>query len=185
LALLALLVPATAGAEWTVKAFAGVTMASRSGFIDLDGATGKTNSLFGGALGWEWSNGFGVEFELAISPSFLKGSGGLVTTGRLETVMANATWLLPRPSARLRAYISGGIGAARVTFEDALDAFTSSSTLAAGNVGGGVLVPLRRRVHVVGDVRYLQSQYGDANRAGFGEEYVAYWRVAGGVLLRF
>jgi hypothetical protein len=185
LAVLALLIPATADADWTVKAFAGVTTASRSGFVDLDGTTGTTKSLFGGAVGWEWSNGFGVELELVTAPSFLKGGGGLVESGRLDTVMANVTWLLPRPSARLRTYVSGGIGAARVTFKDALDAFTATSTLGAGNVGGGVLVPLGRRAHVVGDVRYVRSQYGDVNRAGFGEEHVDYWRLGGGVLLRF
>ena len=185
LAVLALLMPATAGAEWTVKAFAGVTAASRSGFVDLEGTTGKTKPLFGGAVGWEWSNGFGVELELTTAPSFLKGSGDLVESGRVDTVMANATWLLPRRSARLRTYISGGIGGARVTFEDALGAFTTTSTLAAGNVGGGVLVPLLRRAQVVGDVRYVRSQYGEANRGGFGEEYVSYWRATGGVLLRF
>ena len=185
LAVLALLMPATAGAEWTVKAFAGVTAASRSGFVDLEGATGKTKPLVGGGLGWEWSNGFGVELELATAPSFLKGSGDLVESGRLDTVMANATWLLPRPSSRLRTYISGGIGAARITFEDALGAFTTTSTLGAGNVGGGVLVPLPRRAQIGGDVRYVRSQYGAANRGGFGEEYVGFWRAAGGVLLRF
>jgi hypothetical protein len=185
LAVIALLMPATASADWTVKAFAGVSTASRSGFVDLEGATGKTKPIFGGAVGWEWSNGFGVELELATSPSFLKGSSDLVESGRLDTVMANATWLLPRPSARLRTYISGGIGGARVTFEDALGAFTTTSTLAAGNVGGGVLVPLPRGAQIVGDVRYVRSQYGDANRGSFGEEYVAFWRAAGGVLLRF
>ena len=157
LAVLALLLPATVRAEWTVKAFAGVSAASRSGLVDLERAIGTTKPLFGGGVGWEWSNGFGVELELATSPSFLKGSGDLVASGRLDTVMGNATWLLPRPSTRLRAYVSGGIGAARITFEDALDAFTSTSTLAAGNLGGGVLVPLRV-ARLVGDVRYIRSQ---------------------------
>ncbi len=150
--------PATAGAEWTAKAFGGVSTASRSGLVDLEGAIGKTKPLFGGGVGWEWSNGFGVEIELATAPSFLKGSAHLVASGRLDTVMGNATWLLPRPSTRLRAYISGGIGAARITVEDALDAFTSTSTLAAGNLGGGVLVPLGV-ARLVGDVRYVRSQY--------------------------
>ena len=185
LVVLVLLLPATARADWTVKAFAGVTTASRSGFVDLSGATGTTTPLFGGAVGWEWSNGFGVEVELATAPSFLKGSGDLVESGRLDTVMANATWLLPRPSARLRTYLSGGIGAARVTFQDALDAFTTTSTLGAANVGGGLLLPLPARAQVVADLRYVRSRYGDLNRAGFGEEYVAYWRVGAGVLLRF
>jgi hypothetical protein len=185
LAVLGLLIPATAGAEWTAKAFAGVTAASRSGFVDLEGTTGKTKPVFGGAVGWEWSSGFGVELELATAPSFLKGSGELVESGRLDTLMANATWLLPRPSARLRTYISGSIGAARVTFDDALGAFTTTSTLAAGNVGGGLLAPLSRRAQIVGDIRYVRSQYGEANRGGFGEEYVAFWRAAAGVLLRF
>jgi hypothetical protein len=185
LALLSLLMPASAGADLTAKAFAGATTASRSGFFDLDGATGKSKLFFGGAFGWEWSNGVGVELELAAAPSFLKGSNGLVESGSLTTVMANATWLLPRPSTRLRAYLSGGVGAARVTFQDALGAFTETSTLAAASLGGGVLVPVSGRARIIGDARYVHSQYGEVNGAGFGEEYVAYWRVTGGVLLGF
>ena len=49
---------------------------------------------------------------------------------------------------RLRAYVAGGAGLVRVRLEDALDAFSSNTSLAAGNAGGGILVRLRPRIDV-------------------------------------
>jgi hypothetical protein len=140
--------------------------------------------VFGGAVGWERLR-FGVEVELSTSPKFFTGRTGLVETGRLDTILVNANWLLREPSSLVRPYVSAGAGAVRVTFRDALDAFTSTSTVAAGNVGGGVLVATRTRVRLVIDVRYVRSRDGNGNFAAPNGEYVAYWRASGGVLLRF
>lgn len=177
--------PATAYAQWTLKPFAGVNFGAQHGFVDLDDAAGRVQPTFGGAVGWESSGAWAVEAELATSPKFLKGDSGVVETGRVHTFFANANWRLRAPASRLRPYVAGGLGAARVTVKDVLGAFTSTSTLGAVNIGGGVIVGASRRMRVIADARYVRSRYGDAGAAGLGEEYVAYWRATGGVLFRF
>jgi hypothetical protein len=101
-------------------------------------------------------------------------------------VMGNITWQLPRPheSSRLRAYVTGGAGIVRVRLEDALDAFSSKTSLAAGNAGGGVLVRLRPRLDFNADVRYVKTQSGDVGRLGFGEQFVSFTRLTAGEVLR-
>lgn len=184
--LIALLAPATADAQWVVKPFAGLSVSSSYGFVDLEQAAGKTKPIIGVAFGWQPTD-LGVEVEFATAPNFFKTGGGLLNTGKLDTLMANVTWfpLTGWRGERLRPYVSGGAGVVRVSLEDALGAFSSDSTLAAGNVGGGLMVQLRRRLRVNGEVRYVRSRFGDQNHAGFGEEFVAFTRVTLGAVLRF
>ena len=177
-------VPATSDAEWTLKPFGGVIFGSSHGFVDLDDAAGRVQPTFGGAGGWDWAK-LGVEVELATAPKFLKGASGLVESGRLDTFFANVNWRLRPLGSRLQPYVAFGVGAARVTLDDVLDAFTSTTTLVAGNIGGGVIATTPMRVRVIGDVRYVRSQFRDVGPAGLGEEHVAYWRATGGVLIRF
>jgi len=107
--------------------------------------------------------------------------------GHLTTMMGKVTWQLPKPneSSRLRAYVSGGAGIVRVRLEDALDAFSSTTSLVAGNAGGGVLVRLRPRLDINADVRYFKTQFGDLDQAGFSEQFVSFTRLTAGVVVRF
>jgi hypothetical protein len=179
-------VPSDAWADWVVQPFFGAAVAPSHGFVDLEQTSGDAKLVFGGAAGWH-RGAIGVEFELGILPDFFQGQDDLVIDGSVTTVMGNVTWQLPRPreSSRLRAYIAGGAGIVRVRLEDALDAFSSRTSLAAGNAGGGVLVRLRPRVDINADVRYFKTQYGDVDRAGFSEQFVSFTRLTGGVVLRF
>ena len=185
IALLIVSRPTAAYAQLTLKPFAGVNFGARHGFVDLDDAAGRVQPTYGGAVGWESSGAWAVEAELATSPKFLKGDSGVVETGRVDTFFANANWHLRASASRLRPYVAGGLGAARVTVKDVLGAFTSTTTLAAVNMGGGIIVGTSTRMRVIGDARYVRSRYGDAGAAGLGEEYIAYWRATGGVLFRF
>lgn len=178
-------VPAPSYAEWTLKPFAGITFASSHGFVDLDNAAGTVQPALGGALGWDWLNRFGVELELATAPTFLKGASGLVDTGRLDTFFVNGNWRLRPAGSRFQPYVTVGAGAARVALDDVLGAFTSTTTLAAGTIGGGVIARTPTRVRVIGDVRYIRSQFNDGGPAAVGEAHVSYWRATGGVLIRF
>ena len=128
-----------------------------------------------------------LEFELSVLPGFFDGPGDLLIEGHVTTVVGNITWQWPKPheSSRLRVYVAGGAGIVRIRLEDALDAFSSKTSLAAGNAGGGVLVRLRPRLDINADVRYFKTQYGDVERAVFSQQFVSFTRVTGGVLLRF
>ena len=180
------MVPSEARADWTVRPFLGAAVNPNHGFVDLEQTSGDAKLVWGAAAGWK-RRAIGVEFELGVLPGFFDGTGDLITEGQVRTVMGNVTWQLPKPgeSSRLRAYIAGGAGIVRVRLEDALDAFSSKTSLAAGNLGGGVLVRLRPRLDIIADVRYFKTQFGELDRAGFSEQFVSFTRLTGGVALRF
>jgi len=184
-ALLAML-PSEATAEWIVRPFFGAALNPSHGFVDLEQTSGDSKLVLGAAAGWH-PRAIGVEFEMSVLPGFFDGADDLIIEGHVTTMMGNVTWQLPKPreSSRMRAYVSGGAGLVRVHLEDALDAFSSTTSLAAGNAGGGVLVRMRPRLDINVDVRYFKTQYGEVGRGGFGEEFVSFTRVTGGVVLRF
>ena len=178
-------VPSEATADWIVRPFLGAALSPKHGFVDLEQTSGDARLVLGAAAGWQ-RRAIGVEFEVSAVPGLFDGPGGLVD-GQATTMMGNVTWQLPRPhaSSRLRTYVAGGAGIVRVRFEDALDAFSSNTSLAAGNAGGGVLVRLRPRLAINADVRYFKTQTGDVDRAGFSEQFVSFTRLTAGVALRF
>ena len=180
------MVPTEAKADGIVRPFFGAAVSPRSGFVDLEQTSGDSKLVFGAAAGWH-PRAIGVEFELSVLPGFFDGPGDLITTGNVTTIMGNVTWQLPKPheSSRLRVYVAGGAGIVRVHLDDALGAFSSKTSLAAGNAGGGVLVRLRPRLDINADVRYFKTQFGDVDRAGFSEQFVSFTRLTGGVVLRF
>jgi hypothetical protein len=180
------MVPSEATADWIVRPFFGAAVNPRHGFVDLEQASGDSRLVLGAAAGWH-GRAIGVEFDLSVLPDFFDGPDDLIVAGHVTTVVGNVTWQLPKPheSSRLRAYIAGGAGIARIRLQDALDAFSSKTSLAVGNAGGGVLVRLRPRLDVNADVRYFKTQFGDVDRAGFSEQFVSFTRLTGGVMLRF
>lgn len=181
-----LLVSSEASGDWVIRPFVGATMQSSHGFVDLEQSARDSKIVAGAAVGWH-PTALGFEIEFAVSPDFLGGNQDLLVASRLTSIMGNVTWQLPRPtaSARLRAYIAGGAGVIRISLEDALDAFSSQSSLWSGNVGGGILIRVRPRFDVSADVRYFRSQFGDPNSAGFGEQFVAFTRISAGGVVRF
>ena len=180
------MVPSEATADWIVRPFFGAAVSPKHGFVDLEQTSGDSKLVLGAAAGWHPS-AIGVEFELGVLPGFFDGPSDLIISGHVTTMMGNVTWQLPTPheSSRLRAYVAGGAGIVRISLEDALDAFSSTTSLAAANVGGGVLVRLSPRLDINADVRYFKTQYGDVDRAGFSEQFVSFTRLTGGVVLRF
>ena len=180
------LVSTEARADWIVRPFVGSALTPQHGFIDLEQTAGDPKLLFGAAAGWR-PNAIGVEFEVAALPGFFDGPRDLVVRGNVTTVMANVIWQLPAPrhSSPVRAYVAGGAGLIRAQLADALDAFSSTTTLAAGNAGGGVLIRWRPRLDVNADVRYFKSGYGGVDRAGFSERFVSFTRLSAGVMIHF
>ena len=180
------MMPSEARADWFVRPFFGSALSPKHGFVDLEQIAGDSKLVFGAAAGWH-PGAIGVEFELSALPGFFDGPDDLIIGGNVTTFMGNVMWQLPKPheSSRLRAYVAGGAGIVRVRLEDSLDAFSSTTLLAAGNAGGGVLVRLRSRLDVNADVRYFKTQYGDVDKAGFSEQFVSFTRLTAGVALRF
>src|SRR5688572_21447876 len=100
IAALAVVTPATASAQLTVKAFAGVNFGSEHGFVDLDDAAGGVRPAFGGAAALDISDAWSVEVEYATSPKFLKGDSGLIESGRVDTFFASVNWRLGQRADR-------------------------------------------------------------------------------------
>jgi hypothetical protein len=180
------MVPSTVTADWLVRPFFGAALSPSHGFVDLEQIAGDSKLVWGAAAGWQ-PRAIGVELDLSVLPGFFDGADDLIVGGRVTTIMGNVTWQLPKPSesSRLRAYVAGGAGIVRVHLEDALDAYSSRTSLAAGNAGGGILVRWRPRLDINADVRYFRTQYGDVDRSGFSEQFVSFTRLTGGVVLRF
>src|SRR5262245_21099451 len=180
------MVPSEARADWIFRPFFGAAVSPSHGFVDLEQTSGDSKLALGAAAGWH-PGAIGVEFELGRLPGFFDGPGDLIIAGNVTTVMGNVTWQLPKPheSSRLRAYVAGGAGIVRVNLDDALDAFSSRTSLAAGNAGGGVLIRWRPRLDINADVRYFKTQFGEVDRAGFSEQFVSFTRLTGGVVVRF
>jgi hypothetical protein len=180
------MVPSEAAADWLLRPFAGAALRPSHGFVDLEQTAGDSKTVWGAAAGWR-PRAVGVEFEWSVLPGFFDGPAGLIIAGSVTTVMGNVTWQLPKPhaSSRLRAYVAGGAGLVRVHLEDALGAFSSKSSLAASNIGGGVLLRLRPRLDFNADVRYFKTLFGDVDRAGFSEQFVSFTRLTAGVVAQF
>jgi hypothetical protein len=183
---LLMMVPSEAAADWIARPFFGAAVNPSHGFVDLDQSARDSKRVLGAAAGWQ-RRAIGVELELSVLPGFFDGPGDLIVAGTATTVMGNVMWQLPKPheSSWLRVYVAGGAGIVRIRLEDALDAFSSRTSLAAGNAGGGIVVRLRPRLDFNADVRYFKTRYGEIDRAGFSEQFVSFTRLTGGMVLRF
>jgi hypothetical protein len=185
--LIASVVPAPTQAQVTVTPFAGMNFAGQTGFVDLEQTASDPKAVYGAAVGWRATRRWTIGFEAALTPKFLKGDGEIVERGRLTSLLASVDYAFwPRSStARLQLIVTGGVGAVRVEIDDVLGAFTGSSTLPAGYVGTGVLIPLRSRMRIRSDVRYVRSTFEPGGRAAFDEGHVSFWRVTSGVAIEF
>ena len=185
--LIASVVAAPAYAQFTVTPFAGVSVAGQTSFVDLEQTAGKLEAVYGVAVGWRTTRRWTLGFEGGLMPQFLKDDGQLVERGRLTTLLASVEYAVwPRSSSTgLQLLLTGGAGAVRVEIDDVLGAFTGSSTLPAGHVGVGILFPLRNRLRVRSDLRYVRSTFEPGGRAAFDEDHVSFWRVTSGVAIEF
>jgi opacity protein-like surface antigen len=175
--------PPPAQAQFTLTPFAGVSAGGETGFVDVEQAAGDLKPVYGLSAGWRMRPRWTLGVEGALMPTFLKADGGLVERGRLTSFLAHVDYAVwPRStSTGTQLFLTGGIGVVRVDIDDVFDAFTGSSTLPAGHVGAGVHFPVRSRIGLRSDVRYLRSTSKPGGRAAFDEEYVSFWRVTSGV----
>jgi hypothetical protein len=181
------LLSAPAEAQLTVTPFAGTSVAGQTSFVDLEQTAGDLEAVYGAAVGWHMTRRWTLGFEGSLMPQFLKGDGKLLERGRLTSLLVSVDYAFwPRSSsAGLQLLLTGGAGAVRVEIDDVLGAFTGSSTLPAGHVGAGILLPVSNRLRLRSDVRYVRSTFQPGGRAAFDEEHVSFWRVTSGVTIEF
>jgi opacity protein-like surface antigen len=179
----ALLVPATAGAQttsptWFAAPFFGAT---------TGGDTTHTASTMGLSVGWKGQGHWGFEAEVADAPEFFEQDGFRIDR-RVTTVMGNAIYALPMTGAKLTPYAAGGLGLVRPHLAEAGEFAVVEAKKLGFNVGGGLMGSLNDHVGLRGDVRYLRSvRSTDADTNPFGIDFskFGFWRVTGGVVLKF
>ena len=178
-----------ASAEWHFKPFVGLTFGGNTTFlIDFEDAVGGTNPVMGGSATWV-GEVFSVEGDFGYGPGYFETGDDLVQNSSVTTFTGNLVVALPRSWTQytLRPYILGGAGLMRVRGEDPLDVFTTSSTLAAVDFGGGVTGFLTDRIGLNWDLRWFKSVGGDDKGLGLstGNEELSFWRATMGVAVRY
>ena len=176
-AVLILLIPSHARAEWHFTPMVGLTMLGSTTILDPQLATDKRHGNFGGAVSLLGDGWLGAEVISIWTPGFFENDDFVsepgapppvrIDSSRTVSLMANAVVTTPRRWTEyfLRPYVSGGLGLMHIKNEDAADFFSVNLNLAGFNVGGGAVGFLTQRTGVRFDVRYhstlRESEPGD------------------------
>jgi hypothetical protein len=191
IALLWLLMPAVARAEWQVRPFIGFTFGSETSFIDPENAIVDKNLVIGASGGW-LGEIFGLEADWGRAPGFFQTDAvaePLVTQSAVTTLTGNVVIAWPRRLAGygLRPYFSGGAGLMHVDLLGRITAIRHNRTLPALSLGGGVTGFLSDRVGLNWDIRRLSTFRGEGETLGnsLGDEQLSLWRATMGVALRY
>lgn len=179
-----------ASAEWQIKPFVGLTFGGSTTFVvDFEDAVGTSNLAFGVNGTW-LGEVLGVEADFGYAPGFFEsGDQDLVRDSRVVTLTGNAVVALPRHLAQysLRPYFVGGFGVMGLRLTDPEGVFTTSRSLAAIDLGGGVTGFLTDRIGLNWDVRWFGSVGGEDRGQGVstGAEELSFWRATMAVAVRY
>jgi opacity protein-like surface antigen len=180
----ALFLPAPASADWRLASIVGTTIHTETGFVDLDATASGRHLVFGVALTGLSSGLFGLEVEATVVPSVFTGHQ-LVDSSRVLTVGASLVVAVPRRVWRIRPYAVLGAGLVHSTSSDAANLLPISSTQPGFHLGGGVWVPVAKRVALRGDVRFLRTTTGDDGAFAVHGASIEMGRITGGVAVIF
>jgi hypothetical protein len=180
----ALFLPAPASADWRLAPIIGTTIRTETGFVDLDGTASRRHLVFGVSLVGLSSGLFGLEVEATLVPSVFTGHQ-LVDSSRVLTAGASLVVASPRTVWRIRPYAVLGAGLVRSTSSDAANLLPISSTQPGFHLGGGVWVPVAKRVALRGDVRFLRTTAGDDSAFAVHGAFIEMGRITGGVAVIF
>jgi hypothetical protein len=179
--------PGIAAADWHFTPMAGMTFRANTNIVDLEDATSRVHSQFGGAVTLLGEGPFGVEGMFVQTHRFFQRDGTLVTHSRSFAVMGNAVLTTPRrwTEYSLRPFVSGGVGLMHVSMLDASGLLPVRSDLGAFNVGGGAVGFLSSRTGLRFDLRYYSSLHRiDQGAVAFGRVHLSYLTASIGVVLR-
>ena len=185
LALAAVLVlQAPARADWRLAPIVGTTNHTETGFVDLDATASGHHLVFGVSVTGLSSGLFGLELEATVVPSVFTGHQ-LVDSSRVLTASARLVAAVPRSVWRIRPYAVLGVGLVRSTSSDAANLLPISSTLPAFHLGGGLWVPVAKRVALRGEMRFLRTTTGDDSAFAVHGAFIEMGRITGGVAVIF
>jgi opacity protein-like surface antigen len=159
-----LLAPASASADWLVMPTFGSTFGRDT--------HGREQLLFGAAFGRVDDEALGWEVDFSLVPDFFSGEhDGFFFDGEshVATFMANGVLGVPSifqysDGARIRPFVSGGIGVLQVSAETGLageELFESRVHEFGWNIGGGGTAFFSERIGLRGELRYFRSFEND------------------------
>ena len=180
----AIVLPVPASADWRLTPIVGTTIQTETGFVDLDGTASGRHLVFGVSLTGLSSGLFGLEVEATVVPSVFTGHE-LVDDSRVLTAGASLVVAVPPSVWRIRPYAVLGVGLVRSTSSDAANLLPISSTQPGFHLGGGVWVPVAKRVALRGDVRFLRTTTGDDSAFAVHGAFIEMGQITGGVAVIF
>lgn len=180
-ALMVMLVPASAGADWLFTPNLGTT---------FGGATnGREHFTYGASIGWMGAGIVGWEADLSYTPEFFEGNDSdfdFIDGSNVTSAMFNAIVGAPiggQFGPGFRPYFSGGIGMLAREVQSENDLFDVNSNEWGFNLGGGALGFVTDNVGFRGDLRYVRS-FEDLEES-FDAGSFDFWRATAGVTFRW
>ena len=146
----------------------------------------RNRGTYGASLGFLGHGVFGFEVEFATTPEFFGNAREDVFTDN-DVVTLMGSFLVAAPAGPVRIYGALGAGLFKTRLADPDRLFSIDSNDFGINVGGGILVSPSAHVALRADVRYFRDlQDADPDgRFDLNLGNVDYWRVVGGVTLKF
>jgi len=168
-----------ARADILLTPFLGITFGA-------DAPTQQVN--YGFSLAFLGGGGvFGLELDAALTPNFFDSDSHALEDGNVSTVMANLMLAAPVQGARIRPYVSAGVGIMHAKATSVGNVFELDENNLGVNVGAGAMGFMRENVGVRGELRYFRalqdSEAGDGLDLEFAK--LAFWRGTLGVTFRF
>jgi hypothetical protein len=193
LALMLLLSPAQAFAEWQIRPFLGVSFRGDTTFVDLTGAAGRPSpNVVIGANGAFLGNVIGIEADFGYAPGFFQSSDENVVRGNSATTLTgNVIITVPRRVSEytLGPYFVAGLGLMHARIDNVLDVLSVARTLPAMDIGGGVTGYLSERFGLIWDARYFRSLGGQLSGISAdpvdASERLSFWRASMGLVIRY
>jgi hypothetical protein len=195
-AMVCLLAPARASADWLFTPQVGFVFGGNADFGEFDDFDDEFERrvAFGASLGWMGEGIAGFELDFGWAPNFFEDTRGPgdfeFGDSNVTTLMGNLLIGIPiggEEGPGLRPYVAGGAGLMR-THIDGGDLFENLDTNDfAVNVGGGVNGFFTDNVGLRVDVRYFRSLNEDEAEDFFdlGLAEFDFWRAMFGVTFRF
>ena len=106
-------------------------------------------------------------------------------SSRVLTGSASLVVAVPRSVWRIRPYAVLGVGLVRSTSSDVANLLPISSTQPGFHLGGGVWMPVAKRLAIRGDVRFLRTTTGDDSAFAVHGAFIEMGRITGGVAVIF
>jgi opacity protein-like surface antigen len=183
-ALIFLLLPGVARADWLFTPSLGVTFGAD--------ATGNEHFTYGAAIGWMSAGVFGFEADFSFTPEFFEGDDGFDLGGgsRVVTAMFNGILGIPmggQHGGGFRPYVTAGAGWLQAEARSRNDLFDIDHNEFGINFGGGAIIFVSDHVGLRSDLRYVRSlQDPDKDNAfdvALGN--FDYWRGTAGLTFRW